>query len=66
LGKLVNRTKLGDAVDNTLLEELTKLSKETNVPRSKLLDLAIELLLKEKEKERKILRQYGFPEEEIK
>lgn len=50
-GKLVNRTKLGDAVDNKLYENLVTLNKITKIPRSKLLDRALELLSKEYEKE---------------
>jgi hypothetical protein len=40
---LVNRTRLGSAVDNGLLEKLRVLSKETKIPLSRLLDEAIEL-----------------------
>lgn len=54
-GELVNRTKSGDAIDNKLLDELNKLKKITKVPRSKLLDEAIELLL---EKYKHILEEY--------
>lgn len=54
-GELVNRTKSGDAIDNKLLNELNKLKKITKVPRSKLLDEAIELLL---EKYKHILEEY--------
>lgn len=49
MSKLVNRTKLGDAVKNELYDKITELSKKTQIPRSKLLDRAIELLLKEYE-----------------
>ncbi|WP_072502029.1 ribbon-helix-helix domain-containing protein [Mycobacterium tuberculosis] len=38
---------MGSAIDNELLEKLKDLSKETKVPQSKLLDEAIELLLRE-------------------
>lgn len=48
---LVNRTRLGNAVDKGLKEKLIQLSKETNIPQSKLLDEAIMLLLKEHKKE---------------
>lgn len=44
---LKNRTRIGSAIDNELLEKLKGLSKETRVPQSKLLDEAIELLLRE-------------------
>ncbi|MDK7667424.1 MULTISPECIES: ribbon-helix-helix domain-containing protein [Cytobacillus] len=44
---LKNRTRIGSAIDNELLEKLKDLSKETKVPQSKLLDEAIELLLRE-------------------
>ena len=54
-GELVNRTKSGDAIDNKLLDELNKLKKITKVPRSKLLDEAIEILL---EKYKHILEEY--------
>lgn len=50
MSKLVNRKKLGDAVDIKLYDKITELSKETMIPRSKLLDRAIELLLKEYDK----------------
>lgn len=46
-GKLVNRTKLGDAVDNKLYENLVEIHKSTKIPRSKLLDRALELLSEE-------------------
>lgn len=44
-GKLVNRTKLGDAIDNNLYNKLNILKENTRIPRSKLLDEAVELLL---------------------
>lgn len=44
-GKLVNRTKLGDAIHNDLYEKLNILKENTRIPRSKLLDEAVELLL---------------------
>lgn len=44
-GKLVNRTKLGDAIDNNLYDKLNILKENTRIPRSKLLDEAVELLL---------------------
>ena len=43
---LKNRTPIGSAVDKTLYEELKNHSKETGIPISKLLDKAIDLLLK--------------------
>ena len=42
---LVNRKVLSNAVKNELYEALDVLSKETRIPKSKLLDEAIELLL---------------------
>lgn len=45
MGKLKNRTKLGDAVDNELYQRLCELSATTRIPRSRLLDDAIALLL---------------------
>lgn len=53
-GKLVNRTKLGDAINNDLCNELNKLKEITKIPRSKLLDEAVELLL---EKYKDVLKQ---------
>jgi ribbon-helix-helix protein len=44
--RLVNRKKLGNAIDLALYNELDELQKETRIPKSKLLDEAIELLLK--------------------
>lgn len=42
---LKNRVPLGSAIDKNLSNKLTNLSKETKIPKSKLLDEAIELLL---------------------
>lgn len=47
---LKTRTPVNCAVDNELNKELIELSKETMIPKSKLLDKAIELLLKEYDK----------------
>lgn len=47
---LKNRTRIGSAIDNELLQQLRALSQETKIPQSKLLDEAIELLLKEYKK----------------
>lgn len=47
---LKNRTPISNAVNTELYERLQKLSKETMVPVSKLLDKGIELVLKEYEK----------------
>ena len=44
---LKNRTPVNCAVDNELNDKLIKLSKDTMIPKSKLLDKAIEMLLKE-------------------
>lgn len=43
---LVHRVRLGSSVDKKLDEELRKLSKQTRIPISKLLDEAIELVIK--------------------
>lgn len=48
--KLVNRTKLISSLDNQLVEPFNELSKKTRVPKSRLLDEAIEDLLKKYEK----------------
>lgn len=42
--KLVNRRKLGDAIRNDLYDNLVEIHNETGIPRSKLLDKALELL----------------------
>ena len=47
---LKNRTAISNAVDTGLWLKLQELSKETMIPISKLLDKAIELLLKEYKK----------------
>ena len=47
---LKNRTPISNAVNTELLNKLKEYSKETGVPISKLLDKAIELLLKESAK----------------
>jgi len=44
---LKNRTAISNAVDATLYNKLKELSEETMIPVSKLLDKAIELVLKE-------------------
>jgi len=44
---LKNRTAISNAVDATLYSKLKELSEETMIPVSKLLDKAIELVLKE-------------------
>ncbi|MCI7204384.1 MAG: ribbon-helix-helix domain-containing protein [Clostridium sp.] len=46
---LTNREPVNCAVDKELNQKLIQLSKETNIPKSKLLDKAIELLLKSTE-----------------
>ena len=45
---LTNREPVNCAVDKNLNQRLIQLSKDTKIPKSKLLDMAIELLLKEK------------------
>ena len=47
---LKNRVPLGSAIDIKLSGKLTELSKETKIPKSKLLDEAIELLLQHRSK----------------
>lgn len=44
---LKNRTAISNAVDTALYNKLKELSEETMIPVSKLLDKAIELVLKE-------------------
>lgn len=44
--KLKNRTRYTATVDNDLVENLKELSQKTRIPQSKLVDEAIELLLK--------------------
>lgn len=46
---LKNRTAISNAVNTELLNKLKKLSTETSIPMSKLLDKAIELVIKEYE-----------------
>lgn len=46
----VNRTKLVSSLDNKLVEPFNELSKKTRVPKTRLLDEAIEDLLKKYEK----------------
>ncbi|MBZ9606733.1 ribbon-helix-helix domain-containing protein [Clostridium estertheticum] len=47
---LKTRTPLGNAIKTELYKQLKTYSKETSIPMSKLLDKAIELLLKSTEK----------------
>jgi len=51
MGDLKKRQRYTNSVDNELVERFKKLSKETRIPQSKLLDEAIEL----------ILNKYGKP-----
>lgn len=53
--KLVHRTRFVSSLKNELVPEFTKLSEETRVPKSRLLDEAIEDLLKKYEKRRALL-----------
>jgi len=46
MSELKNRERFGVAIDKELLEGLRKLSTDTRIPASKLLDEAIEDLLK--------------------
>lgn len=43
---LVNRKSISNAIDKDLFEKLDELAKETRINKSRLLDEAIELLLK--------------------
>lgn len=43
---LKNRTRIGSAIDKEIYEELKKLAEDTRIPISKLLDEAIEDLIK--------------------
>lgn len=47
---LRNRTPFSTTVDNKLLQELEDLHQETRIPKSKLTDEAIALLLKKHQK----------------
>ena len=47
---LVNRKKFISSLDNSLVESFNELSKKTRVPKTRLLDEAIEDLLKKYEK----------------
>lgn len=47
---LKNRHPFSNSIDNELWNKLKSLADETKVPLSKLLDTAVELLLKESEK----------------
>ena len=42
----VNRTRLVSSLDNQLVQPLNDLSKQTRIPKSRLLDEAVEDLLK--------------------
>lgn len=46
-GDLVNRKRFNTSVSIDLLDKLESLSKKTDIPKSKLIDKAIKLLLKE-------------------
>lgn len=43
---LTNRRNISNAIDKDLFEKFDNLSAETMIPKSKLLDQAVELLLK--------------------
>lgn len=47
---LKNRTPISNAIDTNLYEQLRRLSADTMIPMSKLLDRGIELVLKEYDK----------------
>jgi metal-responsive CopG/Arc/MetJ family transcriptional regulator len=48
--ELVNRKRFNTSVDINLLNSLDELSEKTMIPKSKLIDRALELLLKEYDK----------------
>ena len=45
----VNRTRLVSSLDNSLVKAFNELSKQTRIPKSRLLDEAVEDLLKKYE-----------------
>lgn len=47
MGDIINRKKFSATLDKEILEKAKQLSKETRIPLSRLLDEALELLLKE-------------------
>ncbi len=47
MSDLTTRKRFATTVDKKLLKKLDKLSEETRIPKSKLIDESIELLLKE-------------------
>jgi len=47
MNDLTTRVRIGNAIDKKLFEQLKKLSQETMIPMSKLLDRGIELVLEE-------------------
>ena len=47
---LVNRTRFTTSLDNRLMEQFNQLAKDTRIPKSRLIDEAIEDLLKKYEK----------------
>lgn len=47
---LVNRTRFTSSMDNRLMEQFNQLAKVTRIPKSRLIDEAIEDLLKKYEK----------------
>ena len=53
MSDLTTRIRIGNAIDKKLFEQLKKLSQETMIPMSKLLDRGIELVLKEYDKSAK-------------
>ena len=53
MSELVNRVRIGSAIDKELYSKLKELSNETMIPMSRLLDRAIELVLVEYDKSTK-------------
>lgn len=52
--KEVSRARFSTSVDIKLLENLDQLSKETRIPKSKLVDMALEMLFKKHENIKKM------------
>lgn len=53
MSSLKNRTRFSNTLENELFAAFNELSKETMIPKSKLLDEAIKLLLKKFDKNNK-------------
>ncbi len=53
MSDLTTRTRIGNTINTELLKEFKQLSKDTKIPMSRLLDEAIEDLLKKYKKDQK-------------